>query len=185
MCSFKKLFFCNTFFTNTELWEPQVLGFQPRNRCRKEHGTEPINSTRFLSIGARQAFKTGSQNHAKINRTATLDPHMSFLLLPLSPRVPPRCQNNSQGCKNGCTRPPKSQAGAPQMITIFCVAHKNVLRTNTQKPVSQHTFQQRNLENKNQRTISNNATSHQPDHNAQLSRAVAILVARQQPVQNK
>ena len=64
---------------------------------------------------------------------------MSFLLLPRSCRVAPKCRSDPLGRSNAGTRFPKSQFWASKMITILA------LRTNIQKPASLHTFQQRSL----------------------------------------
>ena len=94
-------------------------------RTRKQH---QISSPRCP-----KSSQMGFQTHAKLDQNATLDPHVSLLLLPRSPKVLPRCQNSPQGCQNVGTRPP------PKMTIFFGFGHKNALRANTQKPASQHT----------------------------------------------
>ena len=150
-------------------------GFRCRNRCRKVHGNAPEN-TRFLAIGARKTIKMRSQNR---------DAAVSFLLLPRSPRVSPRCQSNPQACQNGDTRPPKSQFGELKLTTFFCFGHKCLENKHPEASEPAHISAVKFSATKTRQTQNNNATSHQTVHSAQLSRTVAILVARQQPMPNK
>ena len=99
----------------------------------------------------------------------------SLKMRPWIPTCPSCCSQGRPGCPqdakialNGAKMEapglPNHGLGHQKMITIFFFGHKIALRTDTQKPASQHTFQQRDLMKK-QTSENNNAISHQTDRN--------------------
>ena len=65
----------------------------------------------------------GSQYRSQSTKNPILDPHVSFLLLKRSPKVPPSCQNSPAEYQNGGTMPPPTLKITAQREKCFEVKH--------------------------------------------------------------
>ena len=72
----------------------------------------------------RQLSKWGLKINPKSLKKTILDPHMSFLLFPSSPRVPTRCQNGPSGTKMDASGLQNHSLGHQKKTTIFCSGNK-------------------------------------------------------------
>ena len=110
--------------------------------------------------------QNGSQTHPQIRKKLIPDPHLSFLLLPWSPRVSPSCQNGPKSAKVEAPGLPnntfwKSEIAIsmPKVIAIS----ENAVKTNLQKPTCLRTFYRKTEKLKTQETQqSSSASTTQP-----------------------
>ncbi len=107
----------------------------------------------MLVQGARKTLKMGSRNPTKMHKNPSLDPKVSFLVLPGapgSPHVPQGAKVEALGLPNDRLWVPKVTVSVSKMSVMgikSCTFQqrkkKNDMETNVQKPAGQHTFQQR------------------------------------------
>ncbi len=99
-----------------------------------------------------KSFQNGSQNRPKIYKHPSLDPKVSFLVLP----GVPGSSHGPPGCQSGGTRPAKWHVLGTKSDRIRVQNHsyglKSDLEINIQEQASQHTFQQRNFKKKGPNT---------------------------------
>ena len=117
--SCEKLIFAVPSFRKPGFKSPRHPDFEPKINTKSGLEASP-KQKKCLALGVQKTFKMVVPNRLKIHQISTPDPHMSFLLLSRTPRVPPRSQSTPSGCQNASTRPPKSQFWALKMTTNFC-----------------------------------------------------------------
>ena len=125
----RKVGFGNSFHSKTLFREPPASRFRRKNGCEKRPGKyEPGKTHNMFALGAQNTFRIEIPNPQSITNS-TSDTHMSFLLLPQSPRVPPKYQSNSPECQNSGTWFRKSHFWESKKTTVLCFGNKNCVET--------------------------------------------------------
>ena len=124
-----------------------------------------------------RALKMGSRNHPEIAEDAILDPHVSFLLLPRSPRCPQCAKMISKGAKVEAPALPNHSLGHKMTIS-FSVSRFEKCFENDHPEASEPAH----ISTENEKA--NNEIKHKSDNEKTTThQSGAAAIARQQPMQ--
>ena len=112
----KKLSLWTDYFIQKPGFEKPCVQMSTQNSVHKATWKRDRKEIEISNLSAPKSFKIGSRNWHKINANPIPDPLVSFLLLPWSSRVPPRCRNGSPAGQNWSTKPPKWQPRGAKKI---------------------------------------------------------------------
>ena len=111
-----KIRFYHTFNTKTKSQEPQTSGFRFTNLFQTWHGNKPRNKTGCLALAAREKTLEMKIPTPEIGKHPIHDHHVSFLLLPKSPRVPARYQNGNPSTNMEAPSPASHNSGHRKLL---------------------------------------------------------------------